>query len=297
MEYTWTIEDLEKHFFIYLEKVDSHDSLFPLVNLSISNAELKTQKENFLYNIRLILNSVTAPFHTALSAGMHSQFELKEGILDKAKNGCDESMSVLLYLQKNKSYLVGIKAVIPTFEAYYKNDLRMDHFENLYKTSLIRFYGCLEELSKSILRIHIVNDLDLLDVLESNEIKIKDSKPSKLKSKILQSMRDENLSIDKAYNNIVFNKGYSILQYSEIFDTILDSDLTTKLNSISYLEFCRHLIVHKSSVVDKKFLDRTKSELEIGSTLIITPKDMYDWLDDIVKYTTILFQKSNHKNP
>jgi len=218
----------------------------------------------------------------------------KYELMTKAEQGDALSAIVAKYLIDEEVSVKSVNYVIPIFQKLKEDDLLSTSLENLNKLISVRLYTCLEEFSKSLLKEITINDIDVLDILSNKDICIGKSKPSKLKNRLIQEQQENKISLNDAYDEHILNKGYKISQYTEIFSELLEIQLS--IETLNVLESSRHLIIHRNSTVDKKFLDETKSNYELGDLIIISPTKMYDWQDSIIKYTTKLLLEVDKKS-
>lgn len=297
MTHEWNFNDMKKAFFIYVARVGSVDSLYYLKELKLDEEECQSILNEFLYNLKTALEAVSVPFHVGLFTASMSQSKLLEKLLHKARDeDCKDSLSVATYLMNNKSYTIGIESVIPSFQELDSHGILSSQFETLYKLAAIRFYGCLEELSKQALKFLVIRDINRLDTLSAKGIKIGKSNCEKLKDRILQSQRDLSISLGQAYDEEILNKGYSLKQYSTIFNELAGANFNpTDIDSIKKLESSRHLFVHRSSVIDQKYIDEVSCNQSVGETLKVSVGNMYEWQDHLVSYTKELIVKVNDK--
>lgn len=299
MKAEWTLEDMEKEFYIYITRVGRPDALYSLMEIKLSVEHCQMILDNFIGNFKNTLEAVTVPFHVGLFTASMSQVKLTEKLLNKARNkGCRTSFDVALYLMNNKSYRVGIEAVIPSFQKLEDHGILSPQFETIYKLAAIRFYGCLEELSKEVLKFLITRNVSCLVTLATKVIRIGKSKCDTLKARIEQDQRELSLSFDQAYDEHILNKGYSLEQYSKIFQEILSVSFTLScFEDIKRLEASRHLFVHTNSVIDQKYIDKTGCSQPCGDVLRLPASSMYTWQASLVTYVQELFSKIGEVHP
>lgn len=281
----WDFTDVEREFYIYIQKNPGHDVLDSLEGLTLNNPECEHLKTLCLVNLRLIFESLSIPFHLLNLGGSQSFYNLVKQLQEKAAGGCATSLSIATHLMNEKYYLVGIQSVTPTFQLIKENSLLENHIQTLYKLGLTRFYGCLEELSKELLKILICHDFSNLDRLESADKRIGRSRCGRLKNKIIEDQRVEGYSLSEAYDENILNKGYQLDQFSELFGILTSFRCATQQKeNLLQLEAVRHLITHRSGIVDAKYLNETNSSQAIGEAITITPQEMYDWQNAIIYY-------------
>ncbi|RUO31618.1 hypothetical protein CWE12_01060 [Aliidiomarina sedimenti] len=297
MSHEWKLSDMEQEFYIYIARVGSGDALYPLKVLELTVEGCQGILDEFLSNFKNILEAVSVPFHVGLFTASMSQVRLTEKLLHKARDeGCRDSFSVATYLMNNKSYTAGIESVIPSFQKLESHGILSAQFETLYKIAAIRFYGCLEEFSKQVLKLIVANDISCLDTLSAKDIRIGKSKCETLKARILQSQQELSMTIDQAYDEEVLNKGYSLEQYSNIFNELIGANFAgASIDSIKKLESSRHLFVHRSSLIDKKYIDETGCNQSLGESLKLPANYMYEWQNSLISYVKELILKTSVK--
>lgn len=297
MSHEWKLSDMEQEFYIYIARVGSADALYPLKELKLEIENSQEILDEFLSNFKNALEAVSAPFHVGLFAATMSHSKLLERLLHKARDkDCKDALSVATYLMNNKSYTIGIESIIPSFQKLESLGVFSSQFETLYKLTAIRFYGCLEELSKQSLKLLITRDIYQLDILSAKDIRIGKSKCKTLKARILQSQQELSISLEQAYDEEILNKGYSLEQYSMILCELTGASFNSEdIESIKKLESTRHLLVHRSSIIDQKYIDETSCNENIGETLKVSARSMYEWQDHLVSYTKELIVKVNEK--
>lgn len=297
MESSWSYNDLERHFFNYLARKGEADPLYPIKSISFSSLRVESARQSILSNIKDTMEGASTPFFVGLFAASMSQHKLINDLLLQAKNGCFESYAVSQYLLKNEVFKKGIESIIPSFEKLEKEGLFSAQFHTLYKLVAIRFYGCLEEASKELLKLVICHDLSRLDTIHQNGCKIGKSSCATLKARIEQDQRESLLSIDDAYDEHILNKGYKIGQYTDIFKSAIGFSIPSQtLSEIQKLEFSRHLLTHRSGIIDQKYIDETNTQLQVGDKLPISARDMYTWQDSIIKYIAELLSCVSQAN-
>ncbi|VXB75155.1 hypothetical protein [Pseudomonas sp. 8O] len=293
----WKFSDMTQWFYIYMARVGNADALHPLNELDLEIDGCQEILDEFLSNFKNTLEAVSVPFYVGLFAASMSQNKLLEKLLNKARDeGCKDALSVATYLLNNKSYAAGIGSVIPSFQRLESDGILSSQFETLYKLAAIRFYGCLEEFSKQALKLLIVKDISRLDALSVKGIKIGKSKCETLKARILQSQNESSMTLSQAYDEEILNKGYSLEQYSMIFGELVGVSFNSAdIDSIKRLESSRHLFVHRSSMVDQKYIDETGCDESIGEILSVPASSMYEWQDNLVSYAKDLILKVNER--
>lgn len=281
MDSSWNYSDLESHFFNYLARKGDADALHPIKSINFSCPKIESARRTALSNIKDTMEGASTPFFVGLFAASMSQHKLINDLLLQAKNGCLNSYAVSQYLLENKVFNKGIESIIPSFEKLEKEGLFSSQFHTLYKLIVIRFYGCLEESSKELLKLTICHDLSRLNMIQE----IGRSKGPKLKAKLEQEQRDSSSSMEEAYDEIILNKGYKLAQYTDIFRGAIGFTISSDtLSELQKLEFNRHLITHHSGVVDQKYIDETGSQQSLGDSLKISVSEMYSWQNSIIKY-------------
>lgn len=297
MSYDWKFSDMEQEFYIYIAGVGSADALYPLKQLGLEGGGCQVILDEFLFNFKSTLEAVSVPFYVGLFAASMSQNKLLEKLVCKARDeGCTDSLSVANYLINNESYTTGIESIIPSFQKLESHNLLSAQFEALYKLAVIRFYGCLEELSKQTLKLLITSDISRLDALSAKDIKIGKSKCQTLKARILQSQQEQSMSLAQAYDEEILNKGYSLEQYSKIFSELAGVSFNNAgMESIKKLESSRHLFVHRNSVIDQKYINETGCHQSLGEVLKVPAGNMYKWQNHLVSYARELIIKVSEK--
>ena len=117
-----------------------------------------------------------------------------------------------------------------------------------------------------------------------------------MKARILQSQQELSMTIDQAYDEEVLNKGYSLEQYSNIFNELIDANFSgERIDSIKKLESSRHLFVHRSSLIDQKYIDETGCNQSLGETLKLPANYMYEWQNSLISYVKELILKASVK--
>jgi hypothetical protein len=291
MNENWSFKDFEGKYFISLPRIGKTDALYKISSLNLKSASVSAISEEFHSNFKSILEAAAVPFYVALFAASMSQAKLIEDLLKEAQKGYRDNFSVAMFLMNNESHLKGIESVVPTFESLEEHRLLTEQFEVLYKIIAISFYGCLESLSKSLLKCLILDDTSRLDQLHAQGLKVGKSNCQTLKARLSQTQNQDGLNLSEAYDDNILNKGYSFEQYTFIFSCLCGFSCSNRIcTNLKTLESSRHLIVHRNSEIDQKYIDETGINAAIGDKLQVSSIDMYAWQDSIIEYASNLIK-------
>jgi hypothetical protein len=234
------------------------------------------------------MEAASVPLYVAMQAGSITRNAMIEFLIKSGGEGDLASIHSSKLLLNDTSPFDGL---IPTFQTLHEHGILSQHFGTLYKTLAIQFYGCVEDLSKQLLKAVLTKDIQLLNQLDSKGLKIGKSDCSKLKRRIDQERNENNMSLEQAYDETVFNKGYSFEQYNEIFLELVGFNFGMQQeNCLKRLESSRHLFVHKNSIIDQKFLLETQSSALRGTILNVTAEMMYEWESAVISHACNLLK-------
>jgi len=287
----WEFSDVENEFYIYLQKTAGNDVLDPLRSLQLTDPQCDKQKTACLENLKLIFESLTIPFFLLQIGSSQCLHTLVKKLQEKAADGCDLSLAVATHLFNEKYYLAAVESISPTFQLIHEKSFVKPQLQTLYKLGMSRFYGCLEEASKELLKILICEDLTRLDTLDSIGKRIGRSNCTTLKNRITSDQQQYNLMLSEAYDENILNKGYQIEQYTELFECLSGFQrAASDFSSLKTLESGRHLVIHRSSVIDVKYLSEVSSLQSVGDKLLVSAQDIYGWQNSLVSYFTDLIR-------
>lgn len=281
---------MEEKFFLYIARIGKHDALYKIKEIAIGNDRYALIHNEFVSNFKLANEAASVPMYFAMLAGSETMKKIKDILLHQARSGDSDSFQILRRFLDGNMMIKGFESVIPTYQVAHETGFLATHIDVLYKLIAIRFYGCLEDFSKKCLKYIVLNDNDFLMKIHEADIKIGNRITKKLYDGIINYHNNGYETIEDAYDDTILNLGYKFTIYSRIFTLNgCEFDKNT-ISQLQMFESSRNIIVHKNSIMDKKYLDESRQSeySELNQLLKLTANEMRTWQQQIVNYSSIL---------
>lgn len=170
----------------------------------------------------------------------------------------------------------------------------------LIQQGAVLFWGVFETLAKDIIITYINNNPDAIKLISDNPYLYK---RLEVKNISLSDLIEHGLDVSTKMGIILFqNQNFSDLTFiRNTYNALLPE--TKKHRSILNDKTLwlmlqqRHLIAHNSGIVDKQYIEKTGTELNLGEPILITPDQLREYIILIIKSGCSILESLPSKDP
>ncbi|NOQ26787.1 MAG: hypothetical protein GQ564_15610 [Bacteroidales bacterium] len=244
-----------------------------------NNQGIKRVVDNFNYNILSSITNLRIPFLFSMDQTLLHKYRLlaiESGLEIKDK----EKVDIIFYdwLAKNRNEcLKEIDNELIQFTK--KNSINKEILvDNLLKGS-VSIWTSFEVFNKDLATEIINTNPELVSSLIENGYLKK-----RIKSPDFNDLKENGFDMRNSLGSYIFSEldfsNYDVIKNVKkvLFDNVRLQDCIYELNQ------SRHIIVHKSGIIDSKFEQNTKTEQKAGNKLYIKSEDIKMYLSAVKEY-------------
>lgn len=296
----WNFQDVEKHFFVYLERVDNTDWLAPLNLAPLPERTTPDRLLKVLYeNLRNSAHAATVPYFTALHGAFEGRSRATRTLIEAAKQGQRELIAAAVtILDDHKSSIDGSFAV---FKALHEKGYLDGAIRSLLGQTAANIWGVFETFTLDLLMELLRADLKFLR--EIAQVARKGVpwglKPAELLRSIEQQLlADPALSVADAVqplSDTSINLNAARHFFGAIFQAHPDVAAALGAQELTVLSARRHLLMHRAGIVDAKYQAESGDTSPLGTGITITPSDLVSYFKAVVRAGAALKDAANQR--
>lgn len=293
---SWSFQDAKQHFFIYMERIGTADLLHELRGSPIAaHADVDRVASTLYQNVRATAYAASAPYFTALLGTANGRTAAIQEVMERARDNHDSGAftSALALLQDSGAFIG--QSFEPLRLAHSRN-VMPDAFQALMRQATAMLWGAFEAYCHDLYRLIFTRKLPLLRAVAAayrpgtNSVPGTpgtpgtpwDRHPKKLADHIdAEALKVPAVAPEDAFESYMSSKspGSMNLGAIQFFASVVfatDAGLHGLLNAgeVKMLAARRHLILHAAGVVDQKYIKNSGEILPLGTSLVVTPREL-----------------------